>query len=154
MDNEDRDINKEDKLWKVRPLLDNCAKNFQKYVEPEQINAVDEMLVPFKVKIDVLYLHVLSFSFFSIFKLESLIKDISFCVSGFTSRMIINIDLSIFLFRERAHYEYTWSRNLKSSASSSGVWLVKLDTSTNFMLQVYKVTILCHVMKIIYISWI
>lgn len=107
MDNEDRDINKEDKLWKVRPLLDNCARNFQKYVEPEQINAVDEMLVPFKVKIDVLYLHVLSFSFFSIFKLESLIKDISFCVSGFTSRMIINIDLSIFLFRERAHYEYT-----------------------------------------------
>lgn len=89
MVNNEVDRNEEDKLWKVRPMLENCARNFQKYVEPEQINAVDEMLVPFKVKIDFLYLHVLSFSFFSIFKLESLIKDISFCVSGFTSRMII-----------------------------------------------------------------
>ena len=58
MVNNELDRNENDRLWKVRPLLENCAANFQKYVLPEQINAVDEMLVPFKVKKDFFLIHM------------------------------------------------------------------------------------------------
>lgn len=39
-----------DPLWKIRPFMDSVTKNFELYVEPEQVNAVDEMMVPYKAR--------------------------------------------------------------------------------------------------------
>ena len=39
-----------DRLYKIRPFLNNLQANFRKYVEPETLSSIDEMMIPFKGK--------------------------------------------------------------------------------------------------------
>lgn len=42
-----------DRLYKIRPLLNNCAANFEDCAEWEAVNAVDEQMCPFKGKLGI-----------------------------------------------------------------------------------------------------
>ena len=46
---EEEEHDQTDRLYKVRPFLERIQKNFSDCAEPEQINSIDEMMIPFKV---------------------------------------------------------------------------------------------------------
>ena len=47
VDNENQNIDKKDKAWKIRPFLSRLRHNFLKY-PPEEYNSIDEMMIKFK----------------------------------------------------------------------------------------------------------
>ena len=82
-----------DPLWKIRTWMDSVIENFQKWVEKEQVNAVDEMMVPYKARI--YFYHYFFHRFFYSFVTFT---ATNFLFSGRISvSLIINCILFLFL---------------------------------------------------------